>query len=70
MSDDRKEYILADAGLSAYVRVHGKQAELREVLCRACVVSSPLLAAGQETDWFKEHAAEDCEEHRRWRTKR
>ena len=70
MADDPKEYILTEAGLSAYVRIHGKQGELRVVLCRACVVSSPPLAAGHETDWVKQHAAKDCEERHRSRNKR
>jgi len=70
MADDPNDYILTEAGLSAYVRVQGKQGELRVVLCRACVVSAPPIPAGQETDWFKQHATEDCEEHRRWRSKR
>jgi hypothetical protein len=67
-ADDEKPSILAEAGVSAYVRVDGSQGELRVVLCRACGTSSPPLAAGHETDWFKRHAAEDREEHRRRRS--
>jgi hypothetical protein len=68
--DDQPRQTLAVAGLRAYVAVHGKRGDQRVVLCRACGISSPPLAPGQEMDWFKEHAAEVSEDHRRAKFKR
>jgi hypothetical protein len=62
---DLPRQTLAVAGLTAHVEVRGEKGEQRVVLCRACGASSPSLTAGREIDWFKRHAAEDREEHRR-----
>jgi hypothetical protein len=62
-----KRHLLEAGGLSAYVEIEGRQGEHRVVLCRACGASSLTLAPDQETEWFKRHAAEDREEHRRAR---
>ena len=67
MAADQKRHLLEAGGLSAYVEIEGRHGEHRVVLCRACGASSLTLAPEQETDWFRRHAADDREEHRRAR---
>ena len=64
MAGDPCPHTLFEAGLSAYVRAETTDGELRVVVCRACGTASSPLAAEHEIDWFRQHVAEDFEEHR------